>query len=307
MRATRFRGILLASGGAVVFSFDGLLIRLQSLSPAGIMFWRSVFATIAYGAMAFVAARAIQPGTDPLRKSWAPLLLITPLALLSNTTFVFSITHTAVSQTLVIVASVPIVTGILGYFALHERLPLRTWLAGATCLIGVVAVVAGNAGSVDLQGDLWGVASLAISAVLLVAFRRYPNASRLLALMVAALAADLVFSKWARPFPDSRTAIAAAVDGMLLVPGGWLLTSLAPRYLPAAEVGLFMLIETVLAPLWVFIIVGEVPTYAVVLSGAVILGAIAVHSWLDLRSPSGSCPSLGASNDREDIYPEQLG
>jgi drug/metabolite transporter (DMT)-like permease len=80
------------------------------------------------------------------------------------------------------------------------------------------------------------------------------------------------------------------LDGLLIVPGGWLLTSIAPRYIPAAEVALFLLIETVLGPVWVFAVFGEVPTLAVVLSAAVIIGAIAAHSWIDLRT-SGAVPS----------------
>jgi drug/metabolite transporter (DMT)-like permease len=57
----------------------------------------------------------------------------------------------------------------------------------------------------------------------------------------------------------------------------------APRYLPAAEVGLLLLLETVLAPLWVLFALGEQLTIQVVLSAAIILGAIVIHSILDLR------------------------
>lgn len=279
------RGILLAAGGALLFSFDGLLIRAQSLSPVGIMFWRSVFACAAYGAIGLVAARGKAPKADARRRGWAPMLVIAALILVSNSTFVFSITHTSIAQTLLIVASVPIVTGILGYFALHERLPLRTWLAGAACLAGVLVVVSGSVGSFGLQGDLWAVASVAAQAMLFVEFRRRPELSRPQALVLAAISATVIFAPFARPFPDATTAIAAAIGGLLIVPGGWLLTTIAPRYVAAAVVALFLLIETILGPVWAFAVFGELPTLAVVLSAVVIVGAIAVHSWFDLRGP----------------------
>jgi drug/metabolite transporter (DMT)-like permease len=57
----------------------------------------------------------------------------------------------------------------------------------------------------------------------------------------------------------------------------------APRYLPAAEVGPLLLLETVLAPLWVLLALGEQLTVQVVFSAAIILGAIVIHSILDLR------------------------
>ena len=57
----------------------------------------------------------------------------------------------------------------------------------------------------------------------------------------------------------------------------------AVRYLPAAEVGLLLLIETVLAPVWVLVVIGEALTFPAVLSALIILGAVGIHSWLELR------------------------
>jgi drug/metabolite transporter (DMT)-like permease len=218
------------------------------------------------------------------------------LIVITNSTFVFSITRTTIAQTLVIVASVPIATGILGHFVLNERLPLRTWLAGAACLAGVLLVVSGSLGKIGLQGDLWAIGTVGAQAAVFVGFRRHPNLSRPGLLVLAAISATLIFAPFARPFPDTRTAVAAGIDGLFIVPGGWLLTSLAPRYIPAAEVALFLLIETILGPVWVFAALGEAPTLAVVLSGMVILSAIAVHSWIDLRRgvKSRDVPELGS-------------
>lgn len=59
---------------------------------------------------------------------------------LATLMFIFSLTHTSVAHTFVIVASAPLVTGILGSFVLHEHLPARTWLAGlATGELGALA------------------------------------------------------------------------------------------------------------------------------------------------------------------------
>jgi drug/metabolite transporter (DMT)-like permease len=278
------RGILLALGGACLFSFDGLLVRLQALSPAGVIFWRGLLSGIVFAAMVALARKRVaKPVTDVGGVQWWPVSLLAGLVVLGTITFVLSLTHTTVAHTVVIVASSPIVTGILGRFILREHLPIRTWLAGLAALIGVVVVVSGSLRSSDLQGDLWALANTGIFALLLIALRRYQSANRLVALAISGFAVALLVSPWAGQNLDLKTAIAAALDGLLVVPGGLVLITLAPRYLPAAEVGLLLLMETILAPLWVLLVIGEALTFEVVLSAAIILGAIAIHSFLDLR------------------------
>ncbi len=78
-----------------------------------------------------------------------------------------------------------------------------------------------------------------------------------------------------------------ALMGLLQMPLASVLLMTATRYLPAPEVSLFLLIETVLGPLWVWLALSEEPPGATLLGGSAILGAIAVHSWLQLRESRG--------------------
>ncbi len=280
----QLRGIALAAGGATLISFDGLLIRLQSLSPAGVTFWRGVFTCVAFSFVLFGTRwRRRQPGERPAAFQRWPVAALALLMLLGTVTFVFSLTQTTVAHTVVIVASSPILTGVLGVVLLHERLPLRTWLAGLATLVGVAIIVAGSFGTADLRGDLWAVGNTVVLALILILLRRYPFLNRVLALAISSFATAAVVLPWSAALPDTRTAVAAAVDGLLVVPGGLLMITLAPRYLPAAEVGLLLLLETILGPLWVLVALGEALTVPAVISATIILGAIVVHSIFDLR------------------------
>src|SRR5712692_3888365 len=168
------RGTILAAGGAVVISFDGLLIRLQALTPAGVLFWRGMLTGIALSAVTAVAlGRSSDHQRAPLRQQWWPMTQLAFFLVLGTLTFIFSLTHTSVAHTFVIVASAPLMTGILGYFVLHEHLPARTWLAGLAALVGVVVVISGSLGTGDVEGDLWALANTAVLACILVTLRRY--------------------------------------------------------------------------------------------------------------------------------------
>jgi drug/metabolite transporter (DMT)-like permease len=276
------RGILLGAGGAALISFDGLLIRLQALSPAGVTFWRGLLTGVAFAVMGVIARRG-SSNPEGWRSGWLSLTVFTVLMVLGTVSWVFSLTHTSVAHTLVIVSSSPIATGILGFFLLRERLPVRTWVAGLAALVAVVVVVSDSLGRGDLQGDLWALLNTGILALMLIALRRYQKVNRLLALCLSGFLVAALVAPWGAQIADSKSMAAAALDGLLIVPGGLLMITLAPKYLPAAEVALVLLLETILAPLWVLLAVGEALTVQVLLSGAIILGAITVHSWMDLK------------------------
>lgn len=283
VRNNHLRGIALAAGGAAIISFDGLLIRIQALSSAGVTFWRGVMTGLAFGTVLLVGGWRRKRSLAAEPTQWWPVLALAALMLAGTITFVYSLTQTTVAHTLVIVASSPVLTAILGRVFLNEHLPLRTWLAGVVVLGGVAILVSGSLGTGDIRGDAWAIGNTFVISTILVLLRRYPSLDRAVALTIASFATAAVILPFGIQVPDSRSFAAAAIDGVLIVPIGLLLITLAPRYLPAAEVGLLLLLETILAPMWVLFAIGEALTIPAVVSGAIILGAIAIHSALDLR------------------------
>jgi drug/metabolite transporter (DMT)-like permease len=285
--SNRARGVLLAVGGAALISFDGLLIRLQNLTPGGVVFWRGLLSGIAFAMFWALARRRLRSAaTGNARAQSRPLLALTGLMVLATFTWVLSLTHTTVAHTLVIGASAPILTAVLGRLLLHEHLAVRTWLAGFAVLIGVAIVFSSSLGGGGMQGDLWAVANAVVFALILITLRRYQQVDRVLAMALSGFVVAVIVSPWGAVVPDTRSLLAAAVDGLVVLPGGLVLITMAPRYIPAAEVGLYLLMETVLAPIWVLVAVGEALSIQVVVSGAIILGAISAHSFLELKNQS---------------------
>ena len=63
----------------------------------------------------------------------------------------------------------------------------------------------------------------------------------------------------------------------------FVLVTIAPRYIPAEEVNLFFLLETILGPIWVWMVIKEQPSIETIIGGIVILATIGVHSYLKLK------------------------
>ena len=274
----------MAGGGASLISFDGLLIRLQNLTPTSVLFWRGLLTGIAFAGIAIVMNRS--GGRDKLvsrQTSW-PGTLLAVVTSLATITWVFALTHTTIAHALVIASCSPIATAVLGRLLLGEHLPVRTWLAGLAAAFGVAVVVSGSISTGDFQGDVWAVLATGLLALMLIVLRHYQDIDRITAMSIGGFLLSVVVIPWGVQTPDLRTSVAAGLDGLLVLPVSLVLITAAPRYLPAAEVGLILLLEVILAPLWVLVVLGELLTPQVVLSAAVILGAIVIHSVIDLRS-----------------------
>jgi drug/metabolite transporter (DMT)-like permease len=101
----------------------------------------------------------------------------------------------------------------------------------------------------------------------------------------------LVAFPMAQPFglPWQSYAV-LAVMGMVQMPVALVLMAVGTRYLPAPEVSLYLLVEAVLAPVWVWLAVGEAPPWATFLGGAVIIATLAIHSWLSLMTAQRRVP-----------------
>jgi drug/metabolite transporter (DMT)-like permease len=198
--------------------------------------------------------------------------------------FVVSIRLTVVANTLVIISSAPLLAAVFSRFFLREPIPLRTWIATLVSIAAIVTIFAGNVGGGTFSGDLCAVGTTCMLAGNLVIIRRARPVSMVPALALSGFLVAAAVSPFASPL-----SLTARDGGLLLLLGGFILPvsigliTVGPRYLPAPEVGLFLLLETVLGPLWVWLVLNEIPSVATVTGGAAVLTTLAVHSALALR------------------------
>lgn len=282
------RGILIAATGVLVLSFDALLVRLAGASAATIAVWRGGLMFVALGAFL-----AIRDGGRPWRGLAAGGWMAVVVAIVSGVdslVFVLSVMHTYVANTVVILATAPLFAAAFSGIFLRERVPLRTWVAVGVAAAGVSGVFAGAIEAGHLLGDLFGLAAAILMAANLTLLRAHPGIQRIpvvwLGGLVTCLCALLI--PGVAPFSLDATGYAAVgVMGALQMPLALILITVATRMLPAAEVSLFLLVETVLAPIWVWWVLAEAPPSRTFLAGGLILATLSIHSWLQLRREPG--------------------
>lgn len=271
------RGILLAAAGMIVISPDGMLIRLVEHAPMwDILFWR----TFGTGVALLVGLCLVYRGRliAVLRQQGRAGVMSSGLLALANVFFLFGMLNTSVANTLVIMATMPFWSAILGLVLIGEAVSRRTWMAIAVALAGIGIIVSDSMtiGGTTLLGDLSALACAMCHGLNLVVLRKAGDRDMTPALMFSGFLTALVCVPLMQPSAvpaDTWWVLALLGLGVLPVALGLFLAG--ARYAPAAEVALLSLVETVLGPLWAWLVVSEEPGPRALIGGGLVVVAVA--------------------------------
>ena len=274
----RLKGMATVIAGVTLVSFDALLVRLAAVDGWNVSFWRGLFM-----ALALFAISRVRTGSGP-RRPTSPeaakgLWLAAVLMAASSLCLVLAFTLTQAANAVVILSAAPLFAALASRIFLKEICPLRTWLAIVVCIGGVVWVMSGSLGGGSLAGDALAVLATVFIGGYFTVFRRYPQLSRRAAIMRGGLL--LALAAWPLATPLSLPAASylwLAIAGLFQIPVALLLLTSGTRYLPAAEVSLFLLLETLFAPVWVWLVLGEVPPAATLSGGGLIVATLVLHT-----------------------------
>jgi len=283
---SRRRGLLLAAGGVLILSVDSLLVRLAAADAWTVLFWRGGLMALSLGGAALIRDR--RAGLAGLKEPQTWLIALS--FALSTAAFVLSIMFTRVANTVVIISAGPLFAALFSARFLHETISWRTWLAIGGALGGVLVVCLASLGTGDLAGDLLALGNALFMGASMTLLRGNPQASRSLILALSGVLLALCCAPLASSPAGPQSLLVLAVMGLLQMPLSLLLLTSATRYLPAPEVSLFLLLETALAPLWVWWALGETVLAATLAGGGMIVASLVLHSLLSLRE-TGSEPT----------------
>ncbi len=199
--------------------------------------------------------------------------------------FIGSLKQTAAANTLVILATAPIFSSLLSWLILREKIPLRTKLSIFTCFGGILLIFSESLQHGLLLGDLMALGATAMWGSNIAIIRSGKAVNMIPANILGNLGVvPIVYFLGARPFlvPPADVGFLLLL-GLVVLPISFAMITLSPRYLQAPEVSLILLIETILGPIWVWLVLGEVPHAKTLVAGVLILGTLLIHTLLSLR------------------------
>ena len=273
------KGSLLAFIAVMFITPDSLFIRLSNIETWGYM-GAIPFFVVLIGLLLFYKKKFFKA----LLNIGYPGIFYVFSFSACNITFIISIQNTNVANTLIMIAMAPMLSAILGAIFLKEMPDFKTWIAIFITLFAVTYIFFDSIELGNFYGDIFGLITafgLACNAVL----ARFAKDRDL---VPSAVIGKLCVAIFAFFFVDSfvlvnNDIIIVPLMCIMCVAIPFVMVTIAPRFIPAEEVNLFFLLETVIGPIWVWFIIKEQPSMEVLQGGMVIITTIAIHSYLKIK------------------------
>ena len=267
------KGRLLGLVGIFILAPDSLVLRLVDCDDNAVIAIRAVFLALVAAAMVLFFP-ALRRGFR-----WRPILLYSFFFAAGLVSFPLSISNTHVANTLVIITITPILAAIGAHFFLHEKTETATWITAIVIFVGIGIIFSGSLSGGYLYGDALALGTAVTLAGGALVVRKNQDVSIYPGLVFGSLLAAMVASPWSDwQTVDTRDFALLALNGGGIGALSFLLIVAAARLLPPAELGLLFLLETLLGPLWVWIVLNEVPPLATLAAGALILATLTIYS-----------------------------
>jgi len=278
MLTTHAKGLLITAAGVLVISPDGLLTRLIETDHWTMIFWRALF--LSFGMWLVLSFTRPNRVRAAYRTLWGAGVLKIIAYSLGTISFIFAITHTSVANTLIILATTPLFAAIISRFLLQEKIEPRTLVAIALVALGLFVISTDSSDQhASRLGDMVALLGAFFLACGFAFVRRFPQTSTFAAISCSGVLTALLVLPLASPLDITRVDLGyLMIMGVYMLPIGTALMFIGPRYIPAAEVGLLLLLESILGPVWVWIALGEAPGERSLIGGAVVLSALALNA-----------------------------
>ena len=276
------KGSLLAFVAVMFITPDSLFIRLASIDTWSLVFYRGMipFITVFIGMLLIYKLNFF---SMLFNSGYHGIIYILTFSV-TNITFVVSIQNTNVANTLVMIAMAPMLSAILGAIFLKEPPDKKTWIAIGITFFAAVYIFYDSLQLGNIFGDILGLITALGLAVGAVTIRSAKKKN----LVPAAVVGKMFVAIFAIFFVESyvlseKDLIIVPLMCLMCVAIPFVLVTIAPRFIPAEEVNLFFLLETIIGPLWVWMIIKEQPSIETIQGGLVIIITIAIHSFLKLK------------------------
>ncbi|CAG34792.1 DMT family transporter [Desulfotalea psychrophila] len=281
-QSNQSKGLLIAALGVLALTPDTLLVRLAHLDSTTLLFWRGLATLIGMSAVTL-----LQHGRDTahqFRQIGKTGIGVGLLMGCSSCCFVMALYYTSVANTLVILSSSPIFAALYSRVFLKERVAGRTIISIIVVITAISFIVGDSEGSTSLLGNCIALCAAMCMSAGFTMMRSGKKRNMIPATALGGIILICVGASLAPSLALSWQQAALIVCMGVSSAAGFIMITMATRYISSPEVSLLMPIETVLASYIVWLVLGEAPATITIIGGIVIISTLSLHSLLSLRS-----------------------
>jgi len=267
-------GPILIFLGACCLSFGGLIVKsFEGATLWQILFWRSIFFSIAV--VIFLLITHKRNIFNSFYKSGFPGLIGGLILSLGYCGYVFAMYNTTVANTNFIIQTQTIFLAVFGYIFLKEKISKLTLFSIILAFIGIMLMVGNSLSPGQTSGNIAAFIMPISFATLILIVRKFPDIDMIPMQFVAGIGAIIIgylFST--KIIISSHDIFLGFLAGFFQVGLGFIFITIGARSTPSALVGIIMLTEAVLGPLWAWLFANENPPLVVLYGGVIIISAV---------------------------------
>jgi drug/metabolite transporter (DMT)-like permease len=271
------KGLLIAFLGVLMLTPDPVLVRLADADTFTILFWRGIF--FALGVLVILFATYRKSTFKELKNIGRPGIWIGLLSGIGGVTFIAAIQYTSIAKVLVIISTAPMVVAIISWAIINEKPKLFTWISMVIIVTGIYIVMKGDTGTLNVMGSALAAISIIAGGYSFALTRKYSNVNMVPAMIVNALVVSCVGLAFSSSFYLPFDSLIYVIAGGILLAIAFSLITLAPRFIPASEVAMFMPLGTIFGILSAWLVINEQPSSSSLLGGSIVVITLFFHAW----------------------------
>ena len=260
--------------GACTLSFGGLIVKsFEGANLWQILFWRSVFFSIVVLFFLIISHKKIF--FSSIYKAGLPSLFGGMVLSCGYAGYVFAMYNTTVANANFIIQTQTIFLAIFGYIFLKEKISKLTLASIFLAFGGIFLMLGSSLTTGQMAGNIVAFVMPISFAVLILTVRKYPSVDMIPLQLIAGIGAVIIgylFSS--KIIVSSHDILLGFVAGFFQVGLGFIFITIGAKTTPSALVGIIMLTEAVLGPLWAWLFINETPPLVVLVGGTIVLSAV---------------------------------
>ena len=271
-------GPILVLLGGFSLSWGGLIIRsFEGASIWQILFYRSLFFLAAL--IIFLLLTYGKEIFKQIKISGIPGLIGGICLSGSFVAYMFSMTETTVANVVFIISTQTIFLPVFAYLILKEKISLKGLVAIVLAMAGIGLMIGDSVDSGSLYGNIVALAIPINFSVLILIIRKYPTVDMIPAIFYAGILSCIYgFLLLENIIITPKEIWLSFLLGVPQLAFGFIFITIGSRTTPAVMVGLLMLMETIFAPIWVWLFLNEIPPSSVLIGGIIIILAVVIKS-----------------------------
>ena len=271
---SKIPGPLLVFLGACSLSFGGMIVKsFEGSTLWQILFWRSLF--FIFVVFLFLIISYKHKIFTVLIKSGIPGLFGGLILAVGFASYVFAMYNTTVTNTNFIIQTQTIFLAVLGYLFLKEKISKITLASIILAIAGIIMMVGNSLSPGEMSGNIAAFLMPISFAILILVVRKYPDVDMVPLQLVAGIFAMIIGYLMSPTIAiSSHDIFLGFLAGFFQLGFGFIFITVGARSTPSAFVGIIMLTEAVLGPLWAWMFVNENPPFIVLIGGSVVIFAV---------------------------------